>query len=124
VVAFQNCLGAGFVLRIGVAVEEQNRGRLDAQGFDAPPKRGDFLLVERLVDVCVRQHALLHLEAQRALDQWHVFPEEEVVGVRPVDAADLIDVTKACGDQQRGFRAGPFQDGVDGYRRAMQEQPR
>ncbi len=48
--------------------------------------------------------------------------EEQVVGVGPVDAADLVDVAKAFGDQQRGVGAGALQQRVDGDGRAVQEQ--
>ena len=48
--------------------------------------------------------------------------EEQIVGVRPVDAADLVDVAEALGDEQRGLGAGALQDRVDGDGRAVQEQ--
>ena len=63
-------------------------------------ERGDLLFVERTLDLAVGEHALLHLEAQRALDQRLVLLEEQIVGVRPVDAADLVDVAEALGDER------------------------
>ena len=87
-------------------------------------ERRDLVVVERLVDLAVGQHAFLDLEAQRPLDQRHMFLEEQIVGVRPVDAADLVDVAEAFGDEQRGAGAGALQDGVDGDGRAVQEQRR
>ena len=82
----------------------------------------DLGLVERPVDLAVGQHPLLDLEAQRPLDQRHMLAEEQIVGVRPVDAADLVDVAKAFGDDERGAGAGALQHRIDGDRRAVQEQ--
>ena len=88
------------------------------------PSAAISCFVERRLDLAVGQHALLDLEAQRALDQRLVLLEEQIVGVRPVDAADLVDVAKAFGDEQRGLGAGALEDGVDGDGRAVQEQAR
>ncbi len=112
-----SCCGAG------VAVDEQDRAGLDPALLELGAERRDLRLVERLLDLAVGEHALVHLEPQRALDQRHVLLEEQIVGVRPVDAPDLVDVAEAFGDQQRGLRAGALQDGVDRHRRAVQEQP-
>ena len=87
-------------------------------------ERSQALLVERRHHLAVGAHALLDLEAQRPLDQRHMLLEIQVVGVGPVDAADLIDVAEALGRHQRGLRAGALEDGVDGNGRAVQEQPR
>jgi hypothetical protein len=62
------------------------------------------------------------LEPQRALDQRLMLAKEQVVGIRPVDAPDLVDVAEAFGDDQRGPGAGALQDGVDGDGRAVEEQ--
>ena len=97
------------------AASTPSRSQLAAQ-------RRDLVVVERLVDLAVGQHALAHFEAQRPLDQRHVFLEEQIVGVRPIDAADLIDVAKAFGDQERGLGAGALQHRIDGDGRAVQEQ--
>ena len=88
------------------------------------PSAASACLVERDQHLAVGAHALLHLEAQRALDQRHVLLEIEIVGVGPVDAADLVDVAEAVGGDQRGLGAGALQHGVDGDRRAVQEQVR
>ena len=117
-------LGARLVVGAGVAVEEQDRAGFDAELVELVAERRDLALVERRLDLAVGEHALLDLEAQRALDQRHVLLEEEIVGVGPVDAADLVDVAEALGDEQRGLGAGALQDGVDGDGRAVQEQAR
>jgi hypothetical protein len=83
----------------------------------------DFLLVERGFDLAVAQHALLDLVAQRPLDQRLVLAEEQIVGVRPVDAADLVDVAEALGDEERGLGARALQDGIDGDGGAVEKQP-
>src|SRR6267143_418596 len=73
------------------------------------------------MDLAFRGDALAHLEAQRALDERHVFPEVEVVRVGPVDTSDLVDVAEALGGEKRGFGPGALEHGVDRYRRAVQE---
>ena len=117
-------MARALVVGVGVAIEEQDRAGLDAELLELRAERRDLALVERRVDLAVGEHALLDLEAQRALDQRHVLLEEQIVGVRPVDAADLVDVAEAFGDEQRGLGAGALQDGVDGDGRAVQEQRR
>ena len=84
----------------------------------------DLLLVERDQHRALRVHPLHDLEAHVAVDQRRVLLEEQVVGLRPVDAADLVDVAEALRGQQRAARAGALQDGVDRDRGAVQEQPR
>ena len=122
VIFFQNRFRPPLVIGIGVAIEEQDRCSFDAELFELAAQRRDLSVIERLVDLAVGQHALAHFEAQRPLDQRHVFLEEQIIGVRPVDAADLIDVAKAFGDQQRGLGAGALQHRIDGDGRAVQEQ--
>ena len=48
--------------------------------------------------------------------------EEQIVGFRPVDAADLVDVAKALRGDERAARAGALEDGVDRDRRAVEEE--
>ena len=76
VIFFQNCLRAPLVIGIGVAIEKEDGAGFDAQPFELLAERGDFALVERRIDLAVGQHALVHLEAQRPLDQRHVLLEE------------------------------------------------
>src|SRR5262249_45173142 len=73
-------------------------------------------------DLAVGQHALLDLEAQRPLDQRLVFAEEQIVGVRPVDAADLVDVAEALGDEERGLGTRALQEVIDGDGGAVEKQ--
>jgi hypothetical protein len=113
---------ARFVRRAGVAVEKQDGAGLDPELCEPIAQPRDLGLVERPVDLAVGQHPLRDLEAQRPLDQRHVLAEEQIVGVRPVDAADLVNIAKAFGDDQRGAGAGALQHRIDGDRRAVQEQ--
>ncbi len=123
VIALQDRFGARLVPALGVAVEEQDRGRLDAASLQQAPEARDLILVERRLDLAVGEHAFFDLEAQRALDQRFVLLEEQIVRIGPVDPADLVDVAEAVGDEQRSPRALALQDGVDRDGRAMQEQP-
>ncbi len=124
VARLEQLLGAPLVRRIDVRVEKQDRNRLDAELHELAAERGDLFILERVQGLAFRQHALVDLEAQRAFDQRHVLAEIEIVGVRPVDAADLVDVAEALRDDERGLGAGALQDGVDRDRRAMQEEAR
>src|SRR6516165_9598779 len=54
--------------------------------------------------LAVRVHALADLVAQVALDQWLVAAKEEIVGFRPIDAADLVDIAEALGGEERARR--------------------
>ncbi len=123
-ILLQYRLGAPLMIGVGVAIEKQNRDRFDTEALEAFAERRDLAVVKRGVDLAIGQHALLDLETQRPLDQRHVFLEEQIVGIGPVDAADLVDVAKAFGDQQRRAGAGALQHRVDGDGRAMQEQRR
>ena len=66
-------------------------------------ERGDLRPRRAALDLAVGEHALLDFEAQRALDQRLVLLEEQIVGVRPVDAADLVDVAEALVMSERGL---------------------
>ncbi len=68
--------------------------------------------------------ALAHLVAQIALDQRRVPPEEQIVRLRPVDAADLVDVAETLRGDERAVRAGALENGVDRDGGAVQEQRR
>ncbi len=123
--ASQDRLGPRLVLGVAVAMEEAgcatastpSARELVAEPLDLARRRAGARPRRRRVT------RSLHLEAQRALDQRLVLLEEEIVGIGPVDAADLVDVAKALGDEQRGLGAGALEDGIDGDGRAVQEQP-
>jgi len=50
--------------------------------------------------------------------------EEEIVGVRAVDPANLVDVAKAFGGQERGAGTLPFKQRIDCNGRPMKEKAR
>ena len=116
VALLQNGLGARFMVGAGVAVEKQNGGGLDPEPFQHVAELLHLVVIERNLDFAVGQHALSDFEPQRPLHQGLVLLKEEVIGIGPVDAADLVDIAKAARDDQRGLCAGALQDGVDGER--------
>jgi hypothetical protein len=118
----QNLLGAQFVRRIAVAVQEQNRDRFDLLALESVGQRKKLGLVERLGDAAVGIKALRHFVAMPPRHQREMLLEEQIIGVGPIDAADLVDVAKAARRDQRGLGAGALQHGVDGDRGAVQEQ--
>ena len=105
-------------------MQEQNGDRLRALLDRRGGGGAHRVLVERDQHLALRVHALADLVAQVALDQRLMAAEEEVIGFRPVDAADLVDVTEALRGDERTACAGALQNGVDRDRRAVQEQPR
>ena len=112
------------VRRVAVGVQEQDGDRLRTLRHRLRDHRAHLRLVERDEHLALRVHALADFETQVAVDQRLVPLEEEIVGFRPVDAADLVDVAKALRCDERAARAGALQDGVDRDRGAVQEQPR
>ena len=70
------------VVRIAVGMQEQDRDRLDA--FALQPLRDHLKLVvfQRAQHIARGVHALVDLDAQRALDQRPVLAEEQIVGFR------------------------------------------
>ena len=54
----------------------------------------DFAFVQRFQHFAAGKHALIHFIAMHARDQRLMFGEVEIVGIRPVDAADFIDVAE------------------------------
>ncbi len=90
---------ARLVRGVDVGVKEHDRDRLDARRFEPVAGGVHARFIERHVYPPFGSDALAHLEAQRALDERHVFPEIEVVRVGPVDAPDLVDVAEALGGE-------------------------
>src|SRR5262249_44066875 len=84
----------------------------------------NLILVELDQHLAVRVHALADLVAQVALDQWLVAAKEKVVGFRPIDAADLVDVTEALRGEERAWRARALQNGIDRNGRTVKEKAR
>ena len=107
----------------GVAVEKQNGGGLDPEPFQHAAELLHLVVVERNLDFAVGQHALPDFEPQRPFHQGLVLLKEEVIGIGPVDPADLIDVAKSLGDEERCPRPLALQDRIDGNRGAVHEKP-
>ena len=121
---FQNLLSADFMCGVQVTMEKQDRHRFDAEVVDLFAERRKVCLVQRRQDFARGKHPLLGLEAQRSFNQRLVFLKIEIVRIRPVDPPDFVYVTKSLGGNQRRFRTGAFQDGVNGNRRPVQEKAR
>ena len=115
--------GPRLVDGVAVAVQEQDRRRLDAELVERLAQRLHLALVEGHEHLPVGEHALADLEAQGALDQGLVLAEEEVVGVGAVDPPDLVDIAKALGGDERGAGPGPLENRVHRDGRAVQEYP-
>jgi hypothetical protein len=109
---------------IAVGVQEQDRDRLYALADRVGHGGAHLILVELDQHLAVRVHALADLIAQVALDQRLVAAEEEIIGFRPIDAADLVDIAEALGGEERAWRPRAFQNGVDRNGGTVKEQAR
>ena len=119
----QDLLDALLVRRIAVGVQEQDRDGLDAA---CPSTRAPARARQPRRAPCARcrRRASRSATSKRS-ERWtsgSMLAEEQVVGVGPVDAPDLVDVAEALGDQQRRLRAVALEQRVDRDRRAVQEQ--
>src|SRR5215471_6009181 len=109
---------------VSIAMQEKNRDRLDSFLFQSLRQSGDLVVVERLQNFTAGKDPLMHLVTMTPRHQWLVLREKEVVGIRPVDAADLVDVAEARGDEKRGLSPRAFENRVDCDRRAVEENRR
>ena len=109
---------------IAVGMQEQDGDRLYAATDRVGRRRPHRILIERDQHFPLRVHALADLVTQITLDQRLVAAKEQVVGFRPVDAADLVDIAKALRGEKRAGCPGALQDGVDRDGGAVQKKPR
>jgi hypothetical protein len=77
--------------------------------------------VDLLAYLSGRINALVHLEREPARHQWLRPLEEQIIGIGPVAAADVIDIARALCDDQRDLRALALDQGVDGDGRAVDQ---
>jgi hypothetical protein len=112
------------VRRVAIRVQEQDRHRFDAVLHRLGDDVAHLIFVDRDQHPALGIHPLTNFVASRPLDQWNMALEEEVIGFRPVDPTDLIDVAKSLCRQQDGPRAAAFEDRVDRNGRAMQKKLR
>src|SRR5215470_16113240 len=105
-------------------MKEQNGDRLNALPDELRDRRTHLAFIECDQDLAARVHALMHLPAQRTLDQRLVLAKEQVVGIRPIDAADLIYITESARRDQRASRTRALKDRVDHDGGAMEEEMR
>src|SRR5215467_14349457 len=85
---------------------------LRLEGVDRSQRR---LFVQRLQHLACGVQSLIYFQAQVAWHQWHRSLEEEVVTLRPVPAADLVDVAKSFGGDETRARALAFEHRIDGH---------
>ena len=104
-------------------MQEQDRDRLRALRHCVGHGRVQLALVELDQHLALGVQALADLVAQVTLDQRLVAAEEQIVGFRPVDAADLVDVSEPLRGDERAGGAGALENGVDCNRGAVKEKP-
>src|SRR5437588_567077 len=76
---------------------------------------------DRRMHLAGGQEALLDLARKAARHQRAVFVKKKVVGLRPVAAADDIDVARTARDHEAGLGALAFDQRVDGNGRTMDQ---
>src|ERR1019366_3071730 len=112
-------LGALFMRRIGVGVQEQYCNGLNALRDSLGGNAAHLILVHRNQHGALCVHSLANLIAMFAADQRLVLLEEKVIGFRPVYSAYFVDVAEALRREQRTWRASPLEDRVDSDSRSM-----
>ena len=117
-------LHALLVRRVPVRVQKQDRDRLHSLRDRCRDHSAHLGLVELDQHRALGVDALVDLEAQVAIDQRNMPLEKQVVGLRPVDAADLVNIAEALRRQQRAARAAALQNRVDRDGGAVEEKPR
>ena len=113
--------GDALVLGIDVGVQEADRDRLDAFRRERAAGVLEARAVELRVHLAGGEHALVDLAREPARHQRAVLVEQEVVGLRPVAAADDVDVAGAARDDQAGLGALALDQRVDGDGRAVDQ---
>ena len=102
-------------------MQKADGDRLDALCGERPRRRLDAVAVELLVHRARRQHALGNLAGEMPRHQRTVPMKEEVVSLRPVAAADAVNITGSGGDDKAGLGAGALDQRIDGDGRAMNQ---
>src|SRR5438045_1240675 len=105
------------MLRCTVGVQEQDGDRLEILFFQDLRYAAYRLFVQWCADRAVGQDALWDLEDVLARNQGPMLFEARVEGFGAIDAADFVDVAEALGGEQRGARAGAFDNRVDNHGR-------
>src|SRR5579862_2658561 len=123
-IPLQDLLSARLMRRVAIGMEKEDRDRGDTQFLEALPQRDDLRVIERRAHRAIGHDALIHLKAQRPLDQRLVLFEEEIIGIRPIDAADLIDVAETLRGDERRLGAGALKQGIDRDGGAVEEEAR
>jgi hypothetical protein len=113
--------GDALVSGIGVGVQEADRDRLDAFGLERLAGRGHARLLQRLLHLAAGEQTLVHLVGVAARHQRLMPVKEQVVGFRPVAAADDVDVAGAARHDEAGLGALPLDQRVDRGGRAVNE---
>src|SRR6516164_5130488 len=113
---------SAFMIRIGEAVQETVRHRLDllcGEGVDCASDAG---LVERHQHLALRVDALAHGQSQPARNERRRQIDIDVVLLETVFVPDLNDVTEPLGGQKGGLGPLPLYQRIRSERRAMDDQ--
>ena len=110
--------------RIGVGMEQADRDAFDAGVFERADRCRRRVFVERRQHLAGGIEPLVHFQAQIARHQRHRPFEKQIVALRPVAPADLVNIAKPFGRDQPGARAFVLEHGVDRHGRAVHEETR
>ena len=117
----QRLAGHDLMRRVGVGMQEADGDGLDAEAVEMMRQPFERRHVEGDEHLARGVHPLVRLEGEVARHQRARAMEIEVEGVRPVAAAERVDVAKALRGDERGGGPAAFQHGVDRNGRAVQQ---
>src|SRR5262244_3113598 len=113
---------ADLVLRCPVRMEEQHGDGLESLLLDNVGNFACGSLIERSPHGAIGKHPLRNFKNIFTRHQRPVLAESQVERFRTIDSADLVDITEPQGCDESGFRARPFDDGIDDHGRTVNQQ--
>src|SRR5262249_30341310 len=113
---------ADLVLRCPVRMEEQHGDGLESLLLDNVGNFACGSLIERSPHGAIGKHPLRNFKNIFTRHQRPVLAESQVERFRTIDSADLVDIAEPQGCDESGFRARPFDDGIDDHGRTVNQQ--
>src|SRR5262245_50850772 len=117
----QDIAHANFMLGRAVRMKKQHSHRFKTLFLYDLCDLARLLLVKRRAHRAVGEHPLRHFEDILAWHQGSVFTEARVEGFRAIYPADLVNVAKSFGSNERRLTALTLDDRVDHDGRAVDQ---
>ena len=120
--ALEDCLDLAFVRRIDYRPEQRNRHRLHVLALERPGRLDHGAVVERNQGVALVVDTLAHRQSQVTRDKVGRRSHVQVVAFGLIAVAEIDDVAKPLGAEQRGLGAVALDDRVGRDGRAVDEE--